>query len=145
MTTELTTSEVPDQTSAAPADAAPDAGPETAALHAVWQGEARRLGEILEQMGVVGAADVLLARYEQDLGDPRRMGEILVAQGLARQEQVDRAIDLQERTRVLGLARSKEATRVADSKVRMMRNVQSFVMFAAAVSAVVAMIGRAHV
>ena len=107
-------------------------------LHPLWEGEARRLGEILEQMGVVGATDVLLARYEQDLGDPRRMGEILVAQGLATEEQLEAALDLQRRTSVLAGRRSREATRVADSRVRLMRNVQAVGMFAVAVSAVVA-------
>lgn len=109
-----------------------------ASLHRVWEGEARRLGEILEQMGVVGATDVLLARYEQDLGDPRKMGEILVAQGLATDEQVEAALDVQRRTSVLARIRSREAARVADSRVRLMRNVQAVTMFTIAVSAVIA-------
>jgi hyaluronan synthase len=109
-----------------------------ATLDPVWTGEARRLGEILEQLGVVGATDALLARYEQDLGDPRRLGEILVDQGLATRDQVDAALELQRQTSVLGRVRSKEAARVADSRIRLLRNVQSVSMFALALTGVVA-------
>jgi hyaluronan synthase len=94
--------------------------------------EARRLGEILEELGVVGATDALLARYEQDLGDPRRMGEILVAHGVARQDQVDAALEIQQRTSPHIAVRSSEATKVASASVRRMRNVQSIAMFVVA-------------
>ena len=104
----------------------------------MWLGESRRVGQILEQMGVIGATDVLLARYEQDFGDPRRMGEILVAQEMATQVQVDEALEIQQRSSVYAQARSTEAARVADPRVRLLRNVQSILTFALAICGMVA-------
>lgn len=98
--------------------------------------EVRRLGEILEVQGVVGAADALLARYEQDLGDPRRMGEILVAQGLASHAQVLAALEIQRASSPV-VARSVQATRAASVSERRTRNIQSVAMFVIALLGVV--------
>jgi hyaluronan synthase len=98
--------------------------------------EVRRLGEILEARGVVGAADALLARYEQDLGDPRPMGEILVAQGLATQEQVRAALEIQRLSSHV-VARSLQATRAASATERRTRNSQSIAMFVIALVGIV--------
>ncbi|MDQ1616985.1 MAG: hyaluronan synthase [Actinomycetota bacterium] len=53
---------------------------------------ASALGQILVRLGVVDAVEVMLAAYEQDLGDGRRIGEILVARGLATREDIQLAL-----------------------------------------------------
>jgi hyaluronan synthase len=50
------------------------------------------LGKILVRLGVVDVVDVLLAAYEQDLGDRRRIGAILVDKGLATAEDIEFAL-----------------------------------------------------
>ena len=100
---------------------------------------ARRLGEILETLGVVGATDALLGRYEQELGDPRRLGEILVAQGRATAREVELALDIQKRSLIPlpgGTARA-EANRQADLRQRRVRSAQAAVMLAVAAALVV--------
>jgi two-component system chemotaxis sensor kinase CheA len=47
-----------------------------------------KIGGLLVERGVVQASDIVLALQEQEKGDRRRLGEILVALGLARQEDV---------------------------------------------------------
>lgn len=99
----------------------------------------RRIGEILEVLGVVGAADALLGRYEQDFGDDRRLGEILVAQGIATREQVELALDIQTRRPLPPAARQSTAfppDLVADPVARRRRNLQSAALFALAAVAV---------
>ena len=107
----------------------------------------RLIGEILEDMGVVGAHDALIGRYEQDFGNTQRLGEILVEQGLASPEQVEMAVSLQEAERehwarrppsLLAPApatdlRSVEARRVGSARIRRLRNLQSVLMFVLAV------------
>lgn len=70
--------------------AGPAAAPPAVPLAADWS--ASPLGQILVRLGVVDAVDVMMAAYEQDLGDARRIGEILVARGLARPEDIDLAL-----------------------------------------------------
>lgn len=50
------------------------------------------LGQILIRLGAVDVIDVLLAAYEQDLGDRRRLGQILVERGLVSPEDLDLAL-----------------------------------------------------
>ena len=88
-----------------------------------------RVGAILEDLGVVGATDALLVRYEQEFGDTRRLGEILVAQGLATQDQVALALEIQGHTQPRVATRSVEAARVSKSSTRRVRNLQSIAMF----------------
>ena len=78
----------------------------------------RRLGEILESLRVVGAADALLGRYQQDLGDARRLGEILVVQGLASAEQVELAIEIQRRSVPLRSLHAGDQLRIASNADR---------------------------
>ena len=61
-----------------------------AAVPASWS--TSPLGQILVRLGVVDVVDVMMAAYEQDLGDRRRIGEILVARGLARPEDIELAL-----------------------------------------------------
>lgn len=100
----------------------------------------RRLGEVLEDLGVLGASDALLGRYEQDFGDPRRLGEILSAQGRATEQQVAHALAIQDRERPGSRARSAEAARVASPAFRRTRNLQSMLMFAIAFAGAVLVI-----
>ncbi len=94
-----------------------------------------RLGEMLEQLGVISAADSLLTRYEQDFGDPRRLGEILVEHGLATNEQVTEALHLQ-----LGATDPNDqrftARRSNDTSVRRHRNLVSIALFGVGMIAV---------
>jgi hyaluronan synthase len=53
---------------------------------------ASALGQILVRLGVVDAVEVMLAAYEQELGDGRRIGEILVARGLATRQDIQLAL-----------------------------------------------------
>ncbi|MCE9623582.1 MAG: glycosyltransferase [Actinomycetia bacterium] len=96
-----------------------------------------QLGAILEDLGVVGATDALLVRYEQEFGDTRRLGEILVAQGLATQDQIDAALEIQGRTSPHVERRSREATMAAHSAQRRIRNIQSIAMFVVSLIGVV--------
>jgi two-component system chemotaxis sensor kinase CheA len=50
-----------------------------------------RIGDLLVERGAVQPADLALALREQEKGDHRRVGEILVALGLAKQEDVQAA------------------------------------------------------
>ncbi len=87
-----------------------------------------RLGEMMERLGIITAADALLSRYEQDLGDPRRIGEILVEHGLATPEQVAEALRLQ-----LGAPRPNadrsQPPRLDTRAERRRRNVISIALF----------------
>jgi two-component system, chemotaxis family, sensor kinase CheA len=47
-----------------------------------------KIGGVLVERGLVQASDIALALQEQEKGDRRRLGEILVALGLAKQEDV---------------------------------------------------------
>lgn len=93
-----------------------------------------RLGAILESLGVIGASDALLGRYEQDLGDSRRLGQILISQGLATVEQVTVALEIQRRaatTRAAPLDRAVEQPdpRREAERARRTRNLQSVASF----------------
>jgi hyaluronan synthase len=50
------------------------------------------LGQVLVRLGVVDVVDVMLAAYEQDLGDRRRIGEILIQRGLAKPQDIELAL-----------------------------------------------------
>jgi hyaluronan synthase len=50
------------------------------------------LGQVLVRLGVVDVVDVMLAAYEQDLGDRRRIGEILIQRGLATPQDIQLAL-----------------------------------------------------
>ena len=73
--------------SESPAIAAAATSPATTAD---WS--ASPLGQILVKLGVVDVVDVMLAAYEQDLGDGRRIGEILMDRGLASREDIQLAL-----------------------------------------------------
>ena len=106
----------------------------------------QRIGEILEDLGAIGAEQALLGRYEQDFGDERRLGELLVAQGLASLEQLELALEIQAAVRAHGgtstpsepdSLSSTESARVGNRRVRILRNAQYVGMFLLAVVGVV--------
>ena len=105
----------------------------------------RRLGEILQALGVLVADDALLGRYEQEFGDGRRLGEILIAQGFATREQVELALQIQERSSGIAAGAERWNSAQPSAKARMeprlslrtLRNVQSVLLFAVAAAAVV--------
>lgn len=106
----------------------------------------RRLGEILQALGVLVADEALLGRYEQEFGDGRRLGEILIAQGVATREQVELALEIQERNSRISAGAdiwagaqpaTATATKVSRLSPRTLRNVQSCLLFCAAAVAVV--------
>ena len=99
------------------------------------------LGEILEELGVIGAADALLGRYEQDFGDSRRLGEILIAQGRATREQVTRALEIQRQASPAGISHAFESALETErpawgTSTRRARNVQSVGMFVLAAAGI---------
>src|SRR3954463_10343296 len=55
------------------------------------------LGQVLVRLGVVDVVDVMLAAYEQDLGDRRRIGEILMQRGLPTPHDIELALLAQSR------------------------------------------------
>ncbi len=106
----------------------------------------RPIGRILEAMGVIGASDALLGRYEQELGDRRRLGEILRAQGLATDDQITEAVEIQRAGSGARLASDigegapsvGAGLRGSAASPRRRRNLQAVAMFVLAATGVTA-------
>ncbi|MGA8144685.1 MAG: chemotaxis protein CheA, partial [Candidatus Acidiferrales bacterium] len=74
--------------------------PETKAIAAKFRPVRGKIGGVLVERGLVTPEALALALQEQDKGDRRRLGDILVALSLAKQEDVNAAVQvLESRTR----------------------------------------------
>lgn len=88
--------------------------PATRARRAVSPAEApagRLIGELLADLGTALPDDVLLAAYEQELGDARRLGEILVADGRVAPDMLEQALALQQVERAQARPQSHKRVR----------------------------------